>query len=484
MTESVPHKLRLWQAIAMSVGFMAPVLAMSLNGIGIAGLAGASVPIVFTIAFVGVGAVAYGFVRLTSYFNHAGSIYGLVGATVGPRAGFFGGWMLLGTYLFFAACTLGACGVFYDAFVDQVGTEALRLPWLVVALIFAVLVLLLNLRESAVAANVLLVIGGVGIAGMVVLAVFILGRVATGKTPGTQRLDLVSTFTFGETPFGVIMAASVFAFISWAGFESCSSLGEETEDPRRNIPRAIGGAVVLGGILYVLMMFAQTIGFGTDAAGVEAFAGSQSSLTDLAAMYIGPWFAVVLAGIALVVAFASTLGSTAAAARLLFALARDGFGPRRLGRLSATGVPGPAVMATVAIASVLVIGLGAFSISAFDAYYWYATIAVLCMLVAYAVASIGVIVFTFSGRSRIPRWELVIPIAGIAYLGYVFVQQTSGQVPPYTYFPWIAGAWCAVGVAVIVFFPKMTQRIGARITHEIAAADPGAVPTTAEGDSE
>ncbi|MFT4217948.1 MAG: hypothetical protein QM619_12305 [Micropruina sp.] len=45
----------------------------------------------FVIAFAGVGAVAYGFVRLTSYFNHVGSIYDLVGITVGPRAGFRSG---------------------------------------------------------------------------------------------------------------------------------------------------------------------------------------------------------------------------------------------------------------------------------------------------------------------------------------------------------------------------------------------------------
>lgn len=36
-----------------------------------------------------VGPVADSFVRLTQHMNHAGSAYALVGATVGPRAGFF-----------------------------------------------------------------------------------------------------------------------------------------------------------------------------------------------------------------------------------------------------------------------------------------------------------------------------------------------------------------------------------------------------------
>ena len=472
-------KLRLWQAIAISVGFMAPVLAMSLNGIGVAGMVGASVPLVFVIAFAGVGAVAYGFVRLTSYFNHAGSIYGLVGITVGPRAGFFGGWSLLGTYVFFAACTMASCGVFFEAFLQQLGVTAVP-NWLIVALLAAVLVLALNLRESTVTANVLLLIGGIGIAAMLVLAAVIFGRAAAGSAPNGQTIDVVSTFTPGDVPFGTLMAASVFAFLSWAGFESCSSLGEETENPRRNIPRAIAGAVILGGLLYVLMMFAQSVGFGTDAAGIEAFAGSTSSITDLAAAYVGEWFAVVLAFCALAVALASTIGSTAAAGRLLFALARDGFGPKQLGVLSKHGVPGNAVTCVVVLSFALCAGLGFAGVGAFDAYYWYATIAVLCMLVAYSVASAGVIYFTVKGNNTIPKWEIVIPVLGIGYLLYVYSQQLGTEFP-YTLFPWIAGAWCVVGLLVIFLAPSIAQRVGAHLTEELGEPDEAA--TTAGKES-
>ncbi|MGC7407446.1 APC family permease, partial [Pandoraea pneumonica] len=80
------------------------VMAMSLNGIGIAGLVGTAVPFTFLVSFVGTLLVAYAFVRLTRHFTHAGSVYALSGVTLGPRAGFFGGFALLGTYLFFAAC--------------------------------------------------------------------------------------------------------------------------------------------------------------------------------------------------------------------------------------------------------------------------------------------------------------------------------------------------------------------------------------------
>ncbi|WP_291277922.1 hypothetical protein [Galactobacter sp.] len=53
---------------------MGPVMAMSLNGIGVAGLVGKAVPFTFTVSFVGTLLVAYGFVRLLRKITHAGSV--------------------------------------------------------------------------------------------------------------------------------------------------------------------------------------------------------------------------------------------------------------------------------------------------------------------------------------------------------------------------------------------------------------------------
>lgn len=462
------RKLRIWEVIALSVGFMGPVMAMALNGIGVAGLVGKSVPFTFALAFIGTLLVGYGFIRLTGYFTHAGSVYALAGATIGPRAGFFGGFALLGTYLFFAACILGATGVFFEAWAEQFGGGELRaIPWIVVALVVSVLVVILNIRESRIVTRVLFVIGSLGVIAMLILAAVIFWKVGTGTGPVAGATIDWSTFLPGDATTTAVLTASVFAFLSWAGFESGTSLGEETENPRRVIPRALLGAIIVAGVLYCLIMFAQTIGYGTDADGVAAFAGSNSTLTSLSTMYISREYSLLIAFIAFVVAFASVLSSTAAAARLIYALARDGFGPKRLGVAHPkTGVPTAAVYTTVVIALVLAGGIAAFGGSAFDAYYWYATIAVLCMVVAYGMTSVGVIVYVFRGRTRIPKWEIIMPVLGLVYLAFVYAVQVIGQETPYTYFPWIAGVWCLIGLAIIFALPKLAQRIGSRLTAE------------------
>lgn len=461
------RKLRVWEVTALSVGFMGPVMAMALNGIGVAGLVGKAVPFTFLLAFVGTLLVGYGFIRLTRYFSHAGSVYALAGATIGPRAGFFGGFALLGTYLFFAACILGATGVFFAAWAEEFGGFWVNVPWILVALVVACLVTLLNIRESIIVTRVLAAIGVLGIAAMLILAVVIFARVGSGTGPVPGATIDLSTFLPGEATGVGIMTASVFAFLSWAGFESGSSLGEETENPKRAIPRALLGAIIVAGVLYTIMMFAQTIGFGTDEAGIANFAGSNSTLTSLSTLYINREYAMLIAFVAFVVAFASVLSSTAAAARLIYAMARDGFGPKRLGVANPhTKVPVAAVFTTITIAMLLAGGISVFGGSAFDAYYWYATIATLCMVVAYGMTSVGAIVFVFKGRARIPKWEIIIPALGLIYLTFVYLVQVIGQEAPYTYFPWMAGAWCLVGLIIIWARPGLAQRIGGKLATE------------------
>ena len=461
------RKLRVWEVTALSVGFMGPVMAMALNGIGVAGQVGKSVPFTFLLAFIGTLFVGYGFIRLTGYFSHAGSVYALAGRTIGPRAGFFGGFALLGTYLFFAACILGATGVFFSAFAEQISPDLAAMPWIIVVLVISALVVALNIRESKVLARVLVAVGGLGILAMLVLAVVIFVRVGTGTGPVANATIDLSTLLPGDASAVAVLTGSVFAFLSWAGFESGASLGEETEQPKRVIPRALLGAIVLAGILYVVIMLAQTIGFGTDAAGVAAFAEANSTLNELGAMYISREFALVIAFVAFVVAFGASLSSTAAASRLIYALARDGFGPRRLGTLSPrTGVPVPAVLTASIIALVLAGGIWVFGGTATDAYFWYATIATLCMIIAYGMTSVGVIVHIFRGGNRIPKWEVVLPLLGLVYLAFVFFVQVIGQEAPYTYFPWIAGAWCLIGLVVVFALPGLVARIGARLSDE------------------
>src|SRR5256884_353244 len=81
------RELRFLETASVSVGVMAPTLAMSVTGVAAAAALGRAAPLAFAVAAVGVGLVAYGFVRLAGEVSHAGPVYAFVGETLGPRPG-------------------------------------------------------------------------------------------------------------------------------------------------------------------------------------------------------------------------------------------------------------------------------------------------------------------------------------------------------------------------------------------------------------
>src|SRR4051794_5088172 len=104
------REVGLWESASLSVGVMAPTLAMSVTGVAAASLLGRAAPLAFAFAAVGVFLVSYGFRRLSGEFASAGSVYAFVGNTLGYRAGFVTRWTLLGTYLVFPPVSIAFRG--------------------------------------------------------------------------------------------------------------------------------------------------------------------------------------------------------------------------------------------------------------------------------------------------------------------------------------------------------------------------------------
>jgi amino acid transporter len=451
-------ELRFWETIALSIGIMAPTAAMALNGTGVAAHVGSAVPLVFIFAAVAVGLVSFAFVRLARHFNHAGSVYAFSGATLGPQAGFFAGWALLGTYLAFTAASSSEVGLFGGAFLDGVGIWK-NPPWVVLALIAAALIAVLAYSDIRIATRTLLVIEVVSVSLITILVVDIFVKVIAGSAPGHRSLGDAFSFPAGTT-FSAIGLGFVFAFLSWGGFEGAAALGEETNNPRRDIPRAIRNAVILTSIFYVVCMLAQALGFGTNAAGVSAFAGSSSPLGDLGSSYIGSAMGDTINFGAAVSGFASALGTAAAASRILFAMGRDGFGSTRLGTSAErTGAPAAALAVVMTIAVAAILGMWFWNLGAVSAFFYPGTIGVLSLIVAYIVTNIGAIrLFTIVRGER--DWRLIPPVLAIAILAYVLYRNVVGQVFPFDWFPWVVAGWLAAGLVIVLGVPGLARRIG------------------------
>ena len=259
----------------------------------------------------------------------------------------------------------------------------------------------------------------------------------------------------------------MFGLLSFGGFEGAAALGEETNNPRRNIPLAIAVAVAFCGVFYTIVMLAQSLGFGIDAAGIKAFAGSSAPLGDLSKSYVGSGMEDAINFGATVSAFASCLGCAAGASRILFALGRDGFITRRLGDASQrTGSPANSLAVVMIFGLAVTVGLRINGTSAVNAFFYPGTVGVLSMLVAYFVIQFARrrSSSTSSGASRgggrsSSCWRL-------AAIVYTFYKQVWPKPPyPYDLFPLMIAAWSALGIGITLFFPRLTRRIGRNLSE-------------------
>ena len=269
----------------------------------------------------------------------------------------------------------------------------------------------------------------------------------------------------------------MFGFLSFAGFEAASTLGEETRQPTRDIPRAILGVAIFGGIYFVVVTAVESMGFGTSASGVKAFINSPSLIGDLGTAYVSSWIGNIITLGAMISAFSCALACVVGAARLIFALGRDGVLHGKLGEVSETRrTPTFSTIAVVVAAYVIIAFTWAVLRSdPFTLFLEAGTIGTLILLVVYVLATIGMVrLVFFSGQSEVPRWQIAIPVLGIIVLGYTLFRNVypfpSGSA---WWGPGTAIAWLVIGLVGAFVLPG-AARAGLMLMQAEGLAGAGA----------
>ncbi len=160
------------------------------------------------------------------------------------------------------------------------------------------------------------------------------------------------------SPFriGAFLAASVLLFSSFIGFDAIAQAGGEAKHPARNLPLAIGIAVVTVGAFYLLFTGALYH------AVPWSFIAQEARIRDLTAPgllgYLLPtgWTVAIVAGMA--VALINDLPAMLlAVSRLMFAWGEDGIFPRRVAAVHPRRrTPHVALVGSALVASAGVLG--------------------------------------------------------------------------------------------------------------------------------
>src|SRR5947209_2723951 len=124
-----------------------------------------------------------------------------------------------------------------------------------------------------------------------------------------------------------------FAFWSWVGWEMAPNYGEESRNPKKNVPRAMYISVIGLGIFYILTSWAALTGYHSINAAASVAQNNSANFFFLPAHHFGgsflkgalSWF-IITGSFACGMAFHNT------AARYMYSLGRERVLPAVLGR--------------------------------------------------------------------------------------------------------------------------------------------------------
>jgi amino acid transporter len=344
--------LSLSDVIAQSVSVIAPAMSGGFLTYLAATKAGGATPLAYVLAAIGALFLGRVVSEFSKSMSSAGSLYTYVANGWNNTAGFVLGWVYTIALTILGAAVLAGFGFFMSSFIQAVTKSDTFIPWWIFFLLSLVFVAVMSLFNIRISTRAQLVLAGLSVAVMVVAAII---AIKDGG-PNKKSLDLAAFWpSSAGVPWSGIGLGFAFGILSFTGFEAGAVLAEETSEPKRNIPKAIVGSVLVSAVFYVLVTYATSIGFGVK----EAAAAWPTSASGLS-FVMKPGSAIanlVLLAVA-VSSLICGLGISTVTSRFLYAMGREKVLPAALGKTNAKWkTPWNAIFVYIILSVVLIFGL-------------------------------------------------------------------------------------------------------------------------------
>jgi amino acid transporter len=485
-TSQLRRRLTLPDVIAQSVTVIAPGMSGAFLTYLAATKAGGATPLAFVLAMLGALAVGSVVSAFGQIMPSAGSLYTYTATGLSKTAGFVLGWMYSIALIILAAGVLAGFGFFTSLLIQSLTSSDTFVPWYWFFAAGLIFVGLMSLYDVKVSTRSQLLFTVVSVAAMVVAAIWVIG---TGSPEGSaQAGKSIDLGAFWPSAAGVSWGGIIFGFafgmLSFTGFEAGAVLAEETENPKHNIPRAVVGSVLVGGVFYILVTYATSIGFGVR----EAAELWPLSAAGLAAVTTTATLTNLVLFSAAVASLFCALGVHTAASRFLFAMGRERVLPPALGRTHARWkTPWLAISVSIVLYAVLVWGLLLVSSSATEialgggategvanlptsvrggiyTFAYWATLATPAVMLAYFL--LGLAGIRYGQRTNntglmvkgvLAAITGAVAVFGSLYYSFVEAAPGAGILTIVAAIPWINLALLVGGIAIAVYLRTNRQ---------------------------
>ncbi|HEY3947310.1 MAG TPA: APC family permease [Solirubrobacteraceae bacterium] len=436
--------LRLPEALMQGITETAPAFTLFFFVQATVALAVGAAPFAYIVGVVIMVMLAVTLAQIARYLSSAGGFFTWISRGLHPRWGWFIAWLYALYTPLLPGLVLGLVGYISDQFFKA--NYGFSLPWWVWVLGGVTLCALVSYRGIKLSGRLLLITGSVEIIIMMALGIWSIA------SPGKGGFNL-SGFNPSSSPttHGIYLAV-VFSVVAYTGWESVASLGEETENPNRNIGIGMWGSVLALGLLFSLFTWAVLVGWGTDHAATFGVATNNPLLT-LAHRY---WHG---ADIILLVAlwnsgFAGALALFNQSTRMWFGMANAGALPKQLKYVHPKYKTPVGTVVTELIVALVAAGIiYGILYNPLTGFGFYAFALSFAIVLIYASASIATGVYFWRERRSQFNWVLHLLFPLVVTAALIFVQYKS-VVPlppaPTKYGLWVFIGWAVVGVVVLI----------------------------------
>ena len=437
-----------------------------LTGVEAKNHAGPAITVSFVIAGIVAMLAALCYAELAAAVPTAGSSYTYAYTTIGEFFAWIIGWdLILEFALGSATVARGWSGYLQESLglpTSLFGEEA---P-INVGAVFIVLVLgviaTVGIRESKWVTNVLVLIKVSITVFIIVAGVFFLK--ASNLTPFFPKAEPDKSASGGlsqplwqfvsgaePTAYGVtgILVAAAVVFFAYSGFEAVANLGEETQNPGKDMPRGLIGTLVICTVLYLLVCVVLT--------GMVDYKDlSEGAPISDAFKQVGAGWAGVLVGIAAIAGLTSViLVDIVAMGRIGFALCRDGLLPASVGKVHPKyNTPARLTMGTTIVVAV---------IAAFVPIDALAEMVSIGTLFAFLVVAIAVIVL----RRTEPRMDRPFKTPSVPLLPILSAATCIGLMVSLATETWLRFlVWLLLGLVIYFVYGRTHSRLAPGVSEE------------------
>jgi hypothetical protein len=269
---------------------------------------------------------------------------------------------------------------------------------------------------------------------------------------------------------------AIYLFIGW---ENSAALAEETDNPRRNVGRAVFFSISVMVVAYLLFAYATVTGFDYNVTNL-----SNASIPFIT---VAQGTVSVLLFFAFLAGLTSTLGALIAGvnsqARLIFNAGREGLLPSFIGEVHPTRrTPTKAIFTFVAISTLIIGGWGLLHViggksggqmNAVNFFAESSTMGTILILLVYLASNLAL---PFYYRKYRPDEfhvvkHAVLPIIGAAAIIVpLYYLAKPGQATPYDWFPYLALAVLVLSIGYAFYLVRRDPTLGDRVGSIVADA--------------